>query len=463
MAIAFGASFTANSSKTSSTTIAVTTGVAVASGSLVVVFAGCDNLSATTPTASFTDSVGGNTWTVLSTATSNSATAAGGQVVHLAVSKLTNALLSTSTITCTLSGAVTVRTIEGAYFTGADATQRGTAGNASGTTTTWSASVTGGLAGDLVLGAITTQNNAAITGDTDTTNGTWGSLGAINTTGGGAAANIALLGQYKILTADGTQTWNGSGLNTAGSSYSYAILRPTPVTLSRTATGSGTGTQNGVDLVVSIRTATGSGTGSQTATGARVVARTAAGSGTGTESSSGLISKTRTATGSGTGTQTATGLHVAPRTATGSGAGTQTATGFKTVAKTAIGSGIGTSTADTLHNNIRSASGTGGASPNATATGLRTVLRTATGSNTSSSSTTSIVTPGNQPEPTPTYPAGGNPWWRKQVEIKPVKEFERVPQIISSTIFATALSSGVAVGQVTWSILEDEAELLLLV
>jgi len=77
------------------------------------------------------------------------------------------------------------------------------------------------------------------------------------------------------------------------------------------------------------RTATGSGLGTQTAIGARVVVVTATASGSGTASSVAQILRARSATGSGTGDATAVALSVRIRTATGSGAGTDTAVWVK--------------------------------------------------------------------------------------------------------------------------------------
>lgn len=68
---------------------------------------------------------------------------------------------------------------------------------------------------------------------------------------------------------------------------------------------------------------------------------------------------------------------------------------------------------------------------------------------------------GAPPEPTPQYPGGGNPWYRKQPVS--VKKVEFVPSVISASAVCEVSFTCSAVAQVTWSILEDEAELLLLV
>lgn len=72
------------------------------------------------------------------------------------------------------------------------------------------------------------------------------------------------------------------------------------------------------------------------------------------------------------------------------------------------------------------------------------------------------------PAPTPSYP-GGNPWYRRPkvvvdevVEVVPV-ELPRLPRRVTSSGSSVVSLSSVAVGEVAWSILEDEADLLLLV
>jgi hypothetical protein len=73
-----------------------------------------------------------------------------------------------------------------------------------------------------------------------------------------------------------------------------------------------------------------------------------------------------------------------------------------------------------------------------------------------------------QPTPTPSYP-GGNPWYRRPkvvvdevVEVVEV-ELPRLPRRVSSSGSSVVSLSSVATAEVTWSILEDEADLLLLV
>jgi hypothetical protein len=75
-----------------------------------------------------------------------------------------------------------------------------------------------------------------------------------------------------------------------------------------------------------------------------------------------------------------------------------------------------------------------------------------------------------QPTPTPSYPSGGNPWYRQpKVPVEKVSvvsvevELPRVPERIVVSGSSVVSLSASATSEVTWSILEDEAELLLLV
>ena len=84
------------------------------------------------------------------------------------------------------------------------------------------------------------------------------------------------------------------------------------------------------------------------------------------------------------------------------------------------------------------------------------------------SSANATVDPAPAPPP-PQYPGGGNPWYRRpkveRVEevVEVVVEPLRVPlQVFGVGASVGSLSSS-AITEVTWSILEDEAELLLLV
>lgn len=210
---------------------------------------------------------------------------------------------------------------------------------------------------------------------------------------GGVSYDTTIGGDHSIGVADriiaSPSTPSMCGWNLALNSPDYwsaitASFAEGTSAVTRTATGSGTGTQSANRLVIDLRTATGSGTGTQTASGARVgntVSRTATGSGAGTQTASPLRVVLRGATASGAGTQTASGSVTAgavTRTASGSGTGTQTASRLVVRVRTATGSG--TSGFDAFPNAIRARVATGSGAGSATATRVRVAVRTATGS-----------------------------------------------------------------------------------
>lgn len=134
-------------------------------------------------------------------------------------------------------------------------------------------------------------------------------------------------------------------------------------------------------------------------------------------------------------------------------------------ADAALGAGVGSAVASV--SNLVSASATlGGLTSTAVASVAGSVTASALlGELTSSAQAT--VDPAPTP-PAPQYP-GGNPWYRRpQVVQQPkVEEVVVEPLRVPLQVFGVGSSVGSlsssAVAEVTWSILEDEAELLLLV
>jgi hypothetical protein len=147
--------------------------------------------------------------------------------------------------------------------------------------------------------------------------------------------------------------------------------------------------------------------------------------------------------------------------------GVASATVAHTVSANAVlGAGVGSATAS-VSNVVSAQAVLGGLSASATANVFGSVTASALlGGLTSSAQAT--VDPAPSP-PAPQYPGGGNPWYRRpkveRVEevVQVVVEPLRVPlQVFGVGASVGSLSSS-AVAEVTWSILEDEAELLLLV
>ena len=147
--------------------------------------------------------------------------------------------------------------------------------------------------------------------------------------------------------------------------------------------------------------------------------------------------------------------------------GVASATVAHTVSANAVlGAGVGSATAS-VSNVVSAQAVLGGLTSTAVADVAGSVTASALlGELTSSAQAT--VDPAPSP-PAPQYPGGGNPWYRRpkveKVEevVQVVVEPLRVPlQVFGVGASVGSLSSS-AVAEVTWSILEDEAELLLLV
>jgi hypothetical protein len=134
-------------------------------------------------------------------------------------------------------------------------------------------------------------------------------------------------------------------------------------------------------------------------------------------------------------------------------------------ADAALGAGVGSVVAS-VSNLVSASASLGGLSSTAIASVVGSVTASALlGELISSAQAT--VDPAPTP-PAPQYP-GGNPWYRRpQVVQQPkVEEVVVEPLRVPLQVFGVGSSVGSlsssAVAEVTWSILEDEAELLLLV
>jgi hypothetical protein len=132
-------------------------------------------------------------------------------------------------------------------------------------------------------------------------------------------------------------------------------------------------------------------------------------------------------------------------------------------ADAALGAGVGSAVAS-VSNLVSASASLGGLTSTAVASVADSVTASALlGELTSSAQAT--VDPAPSPPP-PQYPGGGNPWYRRP-KVERVEEVVVEPLRVPLQVFGVGASVGSlsssAVAEVTWSILEDEAELLLLV
>jgi hypothetical protein len=198
-------------SATSTATLAFDCGNSFAIGDVIVVCISADNngASGVSSLTSVTDA-GGNVYELLQ-ATYDPGAAAAGQTVGIAWARITTALITTDDVTInfspnTVSKAAVVHKLDpDTGITIQKVTSGFTAGSATGTPTVTTATVT---IGDVVIAAIAAESNAAFTGDSDTTNGSWSTqTTAVGNTGtSGTSSRVA--SQTKIVTATATQTYN---------------------------------------------------------------------------------------------------------------------------------------------------------------------------------------------------------------------------------------------------------------
>jgi len=246
MVIAFVANITPGQSKGTASNEFTAVMPATAAGQTVFLAFACDNLSASTPTVVSIATPAGETasWTLIAQENSASATAAGGVMTFLYALTLTVNNPGGWVAQVTLSGAVAAKAWLGAVFTGVGELRSAVA---AGSFTAASLALANASAGNLIIGAAGDQTNAALVGDTDTTAGNWSTAQTANTTGGGAAANISALMQWKILTSNAAQSF-GTGSASAATGLIIASF-------AEAATGPGSYTLAGVGSASTLATA----------------------------------------------------------------------------------------------------------------------------------------------------------------------------------------------------------------
>ena len=201
------------SNKTGATTYGISPASNFAAGLAVFTLAydnaGTDGAD---PYSSISDSLG-NTWTSRQGALRDPGAAAAGACFRIFTSPQDVGLLATSTTITVSFGAVSV-TAKAYTLNQVSPAAANTAAYVTGSTATGAGStniVTGSItSGDVVLCGLAHESEASSADDGDTTNGTWTTGQAANTTGGADASNMATRSQAKVTTGTGTQTWDFS-------------------------------------------------------------------------------------------------------------------------------------------------------------------------------------------------------------------------------------------------------------
>lgn len=205
--------FGGTNNKSAGTTTSFTYTGTVPTGTLVAVSCVRDDVASDPVTDTFSDGTG-NTWTLVSQGSGHSdGTAANGVVHCVFYCVLTTAWSGTMTLTWT-HASVTARAMFAEGFT-KPSNRTWSIGSASGQSGLGLAScTTASVASDvLVAGYAGVEGDWAATylasNDNDSTNGRWSFQTPIKgTTGGTANTNVYTFGQYKVVNASGTQTFN---------------------------------------------------------------------------------------------------------------------------------------------------------------------------------------------------------------------------------------------------------------
>ena len=209
-AVGYKTALGTTTNNTSASTLVITTTAAIAIGDLVVVRVASSNQTATTPTFTCADS-GGNTYTTHAERSSGHATANAGVIGGVMATKATSAVAAGGTITITLSVATAAKAAYAESFVGFDNTTRSTPATTFGDTLA-AVTVTSGAvnSGDLVVAACLAESRtSASVADTDTLNGSWSTIVNLpSSTSGTDTDRVMAIGQYKITTGAGAQTWD---------------------------------------------------------------------------------------------------------------------------------------------------------------------------------------------------------------------------------------------------------------
>jgi len=276
----------------------------LAVGSMGVLCIALDNAGASggalIAPASWTDAKG-NVWTLRQPALYDNGSASSGIEMAFYTAPITVALLTSDAGTITWqSGASPVAKVWTWYEvipSGSNKVAYGTGGTIAGATAANAQVTTGTIEiGNAVIAGYFSENTGAVTGDADTTNGTWTTQQTTNI--GSTTSGVIIATQQKVQT-------------TAASTQSYDV---TVASQDRIAGWVG---------FVEIQMKTGTAeSGAGTDASVRIGRTGTAESGTGTDKSTALDSVTDTSTDSGTGVDASVRIGLATRTDSGTGLGT---------------------------------------------------------------------------------------------------------------------------------------------
>jgi len=220
----------ANGTSITSNTTVVTGGTVTASvgdGLVVIVTASNDGSNGAASLTTVVDSDGVNVYTQRALINFDPGAAGAGATLGFYTCVVTQAL-SSDTITANFSGNTSEKTIqvykmvpgagEKIVFESADGT--GVTGNL----TTYAAATVSVPQGYTIFGAAAIETDDAISGDSDTTNGSWTAVVTRLADNGADAATMSGTSQYKTVTATGDQSWAATSATARDSAITYIIM-----------------------------------------------------------------------------------------------------------------------------------------------------------------------------------------------------------------------------------------------
>jgi len=226
------------SNVTPATTWAITAPQSFAANELAVLTVAYDNGGAAgvDPFVSITDALG-NTWTSVVSAINNAGVNL-GTVNRIFTCAQNVANIVASTIITISFGAISV-TSKAAELTGLSSSFAGTSviafgGTATNTGNSNAASVVSAslIVGQCLVGSIASEQLAVLTGDSDTTNGTWTAIQQISANTGSASTSQVVGTQAKVITGTGTQTYNNTCSGTPRWASCLAYFQENPLVAS---------------------------------------------------------------------------------------------------------------------------------------------------------------------------------------------------------------------------------------
>lgn len=194
---------------TGTTTVTFAAAAAILAGTFVVLWIACDNTTGTNlpNVSSVTFNGVAQTFSTVAAHNSPSTTAGAATRGFIVVVPSSTALSASQNVVVSFSAAPAKCVAIVASFTGVTTTVVGAAGQASGTVASLASGIQSGAVangvGYLGLCLASCENNVAYTGWSNSQSVPGGD-GDVFTTGGGAAANVALLAGYVIGTGDGS-------------------------------------------------------------------------------------------------------------------------------------------------------------------------------------------------------------------------------------------------------------------